>query len=226
MDVASAWYSSGTFWAGAGVVVAALAAAAVVWVTLTVGFPRRRLHYGLRAAAPLLSAPAGMRSDLELRLRGTLLKDPYVLSVELVSRGRRDISNEAYNDRQPLELDTGCPIVEILQVTSEPEPLPPPLITADGTGLKIGPSLIGKRHHITINLLADGGAPHLSCRSPLIDVQVRQRYEEGPPFSRRPWLGRLRAWRRPPGSSPWPTLQARSLRVSQWHRLLGWPVFA
>jgi hypothetical protein len=38
MDGAEAWYTSGTFWAGAGVVVAVLAAAATVWVTFAVGF--------------------------------------------------------------------------------------------------------------------------------------------------------------------------------------------
>src|SRR6266536_3508423 len=128
MDVAGAWYTSGTFWAGAGVVVAVLAAVAVVWVTLAVGFPRRRLYYGLRAAAPLLTAPAGMRSDLELRHRGTALTDPRVLTVELVSRGRKDIPSGAYNDHQPLQLDVGARIVEILQVTSNPTALPAPKI--------------------------------------------------------------------------------------------------
>ncbi len=71
MDVAAAFYASGTFWAGAGVLAAVLGPVAVVWVTFAVGFSRRRLYYGMRAAAPLLTAPAGMRSDLELRHRGT-----------------------------------------------------------------------------------------------------------------------------------------------------------
>lgn len=176
MDVAGAWYSSGTLWTG--VVVPVLCAAAVVWVTLRVGFPRRRLYYGLRAVAPLLSAPAGMRSDLELRRRGKLLEDPYVLTVELVSRGRRDIPNEAYNNGEPLQLDVGSRIVEILQVRSKPETVPVPKIALDGTSLKIGPSLINKRHELTINVLTDGGTHSLTCSSPLIDVQVRPRSDE------------------------------------------------
>ena len=179
MDVAGAWYTSGTFWAGAGVVVAVLAAAAVVWVTLTVGFPRRRLYYGLRAAAPLLTAPAGMRSDLELRHRGTPLADPYVLTIELASRGRKDIPSDAFNDHQPLELDVGSRIVETLQVISEPTTLPQPQVTAEGTRLRIGPGLLGRRHEITINVLTNG-PPSLRCRSPLIDVQVRERLGDSP----------------------------------------------
>jgi hypothetical protein len=178
MNVAGAWYTSGTFWAGAGVVVAVLAAVAVVWVTLSVGFPRRRLYYWLRAAAPLLTAPTGMRSDLQLLHRGTPLADPYVLTIELISRGRKDIPNDAYNGGQPLQLDVGSRIIEILQITSEPETLIPPQVTASETLLRIGPSLIGKHHQITINVLTDGGQPSLTCRSPLVDVQIRQRIDD------------------------------------------------
>ena len=47
-------------------------------------------------------------------------------------------------------------------------------MTVDGTSLKIGPSLIGKRQHITFTLLVDGTRPCLTCQSPLIDVQVRR----------------------------------------------------
>jgi hypothetical protein len=192
MDVAAAFYASGTFWAGAGVLAAVLGTVAVVWVTFTVGFPRRRLYYGLRAAAPLLTAPPGMRSDLELRHRGRpvvsevgdhadawqVLADPRVLTLELVSRGRKDIPSDAYDDHQPLQLDVGARIVEVLQATSKPTSLLAPQLAADGTSLKIGPSLIGKRHEITITVLTDGGEPSLTCQSPLIDVQIRQRTQE------------------------------------------------
>src|SRR6266496_479354 len=140
MDVAAPFYASGTFWAGAGVLAAVLGTLAAVWVTFAVGFPRRRLYYGMRAAAPLLTAPPGMRSDLELRHRGTpagrkggdhadadawqVLADPHVLTLELVSRGRKDIPSEAYDDHQPLRLDIGARIVEVLQATSEPATMP------------------------------------------------------------------------------------------------------
>ena len=75
MDEAAGWYASGTFWAGAGAVAGILGAVAVVWVTLTVGFPRRRLFYRMQAVAPLMVAPEGVRAELELRHRGKLLTD-------------------------------------------------------------------------------------------------------------------------------------------------------
>src|SRR6266496_1378600 len=200
MDVAAPFYASGTFWAGAGVLAAVLGTVAVVWVTFTVGFPRRRLYYGIRAAAPLLTAPPGVRSALELRHRGTpadgqagdhadtgagawqVLADPRVLTLELVSRGRKDIPSEAYDDHQPLLLNVGARIVEVLQATSRPAAQPAPRITAAGTSLRIGPSLIGSRHEITITVLTDGGEPSLACQSPLIDVQVRQRTQDRDPM--------------------------------------------
>ena len=178
MDVAAAWYASGTFWAGAGAVAGVLGAMAVVWVTLTVGFPRRRLSYRMQAVAPLMVAPEGVRAELELRHRGKLLTDPRALTIELVSRGRKDIPNDAYNDCQPLRLDVGAPIVEILQITSDPATLATPKVAAAGTSVNIGPSLIGRRHTITITVLTDGGKPALTCWSPLIDVQVRLRSDE------------------------------------------------
>jgi hypothetical protein len=178
MDAAGGWYTSGTFWAGAGTICGVLGVVAIVWVTLVVGIPRRRLFYRMRAIAPLVSAPEGLRGDLELRHRGKLLSNPRALTVELVSRGRKDIANDAYNDGKPLRLDVGAPVVELLQVVSEPATLPPPVVAIDGTSVNIGPSLIGRRHAITITVLTDGGRPSLRCQSPLIDVQVRERSEE------------------------------------------------
>jgi hypothetical protein len=132
----------------------------------------------MRSAVPLQAAPAGMRRKLELRYAGKPLADPQVLTVQLFSRSRKDIPNDAYNDGQSLRLDMGARIVEILQITSIPETLPAPSVTADGTALAIGPSLIGKRQEIAITVLADGRMPSLTCRSPLIDVQVEEVTDE------------------------------------------------
>jgi hypothetical protein len=187
-----AFWASGTFWAGAGTVAGVLGTAAVVWVTLTVGFPRRRLSYWLRVSAPLLAAPHGMRSDLELRRRARavgespgapdgwqVLSDPRVVTIDLTSRGRRDIPSEAFNDRQPLQFDVGAPVVEVLQVTSGQADRPALPVIADGSLLSIGPGLIGKRQEITITVLTDGGEAALTCHgNPFIDVQVRRRPRE------------------------------------------------
>lgn len=176
--IAGVWYASGTFWSGAGTVVGVLGVVAAIWVTLIVGFPRRRLLYRMRAVAPLIITPASQNGDIELLYHGTRLTDPRALTIELISRGRKDIPSDAYDGGQPLHLDVGASVVEVLQVSSEPDSLPLPHVSADKTSLKIGPSLIGRRHRITLTVLTDGGSPSLSCRSSLIDVQVRRRADE------------------------------------------------
>jgi hypothetical protein len=155
-----------------------LGGAAAVWVTLAVGFPRRRLFYRMRAVAPLLVTPADRHGDVELLYCGTRLTDARALTIELISRGRKDIPSDAYNDGQPIRLDVGAHIIEVLQIASEPETLPRPQVSANGTSLMIGPSLIGRRHRITLTVLTEGGLPSLSCTSSLIDIQVRRRADE------------------------------------------------
>lgn len=166
MKLASAFYTSGAFWGGAGFLAAVLGTVAGVWVTLIVGFPRRRLYYWIierGSQKGKFVIPAGAaRRELVLKLAG---------------RCRKDIPSDAYDDRQPLTLDVDTPIVEILGVTSVPKTVPIPQIAADGTSLKIGPSLIGKRQDITIRILIDGNRDRdrrLTCQSPLIDVQIKR----------------------------------------------------
>ena len=163
VDIAAGWYTSGTVWAGAGAAAALFGAVATVWVTYSVGSLRRRLYYGMHVGAPLLAAPDGMQNKLELRYDGALLADPRVITIQLISRSRKDIPNDAYNDKQPLRLDVGVTIVEVLETTSIPETYPLPSINADGTTLAIGPSLIGKRHDIAITVLTDGATPSSSA---------------------------------------------------------------
>jgi hypothetical protein len=43
-----------------------------------------------------------------------------VLTMGLISRGRRDIPSDAFDDRRPLQLDTRVRVAEILRVDSEP----------------------------------------------------------------------------------------------------------
>jgi hypothetical protein len=187
LHAAGAWYASGTFWTGAGAVVAAVAAAAAVAttkVTRAVGFPRGRLYCWLRAAAPLLTVPAGI-DDLEIRYGvGSLLASPYFLTIELTSRGRKDIPTEAFDHGQPLTLDVNSPVVKVIQVLSEPETLQPPKITFTGTELRVGPNLIGRQQKITIMVLTDGGQPLLSCRSPIRDVEIMERPGDSPDWMR------------------------------------------
>jgi len=172
-SIAAEWYTSGTFWAATDPVAVILGAAAGVWVTLAVGFPRGRLYYQLQAVAPLVIEAEGMRGELELRHRGNLQADPQVVTIKLVSRGRKDITSDAFDKHQPIRLELRAPVVEVLRVTSEPDDRPTPTVTSDGTSVNIGPSLLDRRHTITITVLTDGGEPDLHCTSPVHNVRSR-----------------------------------------------------
>jgi len=185
------FYTSGTFWAGAGVAVAIVFGIAGVWAVLRTGNPKRRLFYSMPVATPLLNKRPGMPRDLEVRRAGQLLKFPQVVNIELASKGRSDIQREAFDGGEPLCLDVGVPIVECLQVTTSPSDRPEPSWKHDGSKLLVGPSLIGKRQTTIFSLLIDGPSPELSPpRQSLIDVDLRPRDTGSEPRARRyvPWV--------------------------------------
>ena len=152
----------------AGVIVA------VIFGALTVGLMmfnpnRRRLFYGMPTAAPLL--PSRAPSALDVRFDGLRLANPSVVEVRLTSRSRKDIPSGRFNDDEPIVLDVGVGIVTLLSATSNIDTMPP--VKVKDTELHIGPGLIRKRQTLTYTLLTDGQAPDLTCRSPLIDVEMR-----------------------------------------------------
>lgn len=94
MAFADAWYNSGTFWTGAGAAATLVVGIATVAVTFLTRFARPRLEYAMGTVTPLLTAPDGVRADLELSHRGVRLEHPYVVQVTLTGRGRRDIPRD------------------------------------------------------------------------------------------------------------------------------------
>jgi hypothetical protein len=87
MHATSPWYTSGTFWAGAGVVVALLVGAATVFVTWSVGTSKRQVIYSVPALTSLL--PHNDRfaenalNGLEITHNGTKLDNPYIIHLKL-----------------------------------------------------------------------------------------------------------------------------------------------
>jgi hypothetical protein len=185
MAVAGELYTSGTFWSAMSVLVALIVGAATVAVTYLTRFARPRLIYGVGTKTPLLTAPDGVRDDLELRHRGRLLKTPHVIEVVLAGEGRRDIPRTAFDGGEPIRLDLGAPIVELLQVKAvdSASATPTPPVHVDGAALLVGPALIGRRQTITITALVEG-EPTLHCDAPLPNARVRQALSIPPPLTR------------------------------------------
>jgi hypothetical protein len=181
---AAHWYSSGTFWSVAGVLVAIAIGLPTLWLTRV---PRQRLYYGAPAPTPLLARRPGGIDHLEIRHQGKILTDAYLLDVTLIARGRQDIPSSAFDQGRPLVFDLGARIVDILQVRCEPESSLSPPVTHRGCTLSVGPELIGRRQTITIAALVDG-EPELTCTMPVLaQVSIQPRPEIDLANSR-PWL--------------------------------------
>ncbi|MEU8304969.1 hypothetical protein AB0C84_15550 [Actinomadura sp. NPDC048955] len=174
MATAGAWYSSGTFWTGAGAATTLVVGIATVAVTYLTRFARQRLIYGLRTVAPLLTAPAGVRDELELRHRGVKMEHPFVAEVLLAGRGRRDVPRAAFDNGEPIRLDLGVRVVELLRVavTDSASATPTPPVRFEGTALLVGPALIGRRQSILLTCLLEDEPSTVSCSAPLPNARV------------------------------------------------------
>ena len=97
------------------------------------------------------------------------------MAVQLVSRGRRDIAREAFDEGRPVCLDLSTPIVQCVKVTTSPSDRPDPSYALNGSKLLIGPSHFGKRQTTVFSLLLDGKTPEIvKPQQSLIDVEIRQ----------------------------------------------------
>ena len=92
---------------------------ATMWVTWLSPFPKRRLLYSMPIATSMLNMQSELTEELKVIYGAKQLESPYVVNVELASRGRADIPRDAFDGGKPLCLDIGAPIVECLQVNHD-----------------------------------------------------------------------------------------------------------
>jgi hypothetical protein len=93
------------------------------------------------------------------------------VNIYLSSRGRRDITREAFGKKQPIEFDIGAPIRELTVVSS---PAARPIVEhhAEGTRLLVGPGLIGRRQDLRFTVIADREPRAIPQQSLFIDFPV------------------------------------------------------
>lgn len=150
-----------------------LGIAATVWVTLRAADPKQRLFYHMLADAPLITRQKGLSRELKVTYGQEELSSPRAVTVQLVSRGRRDVTREAFDDGKPLCLDLGTRIVECVEVTTSPSDRTDPEWAIDGSKLLIKPSHFGRRQTTVFSLLVDGESPHIvPPKQSLVDVRI------------------------------------------------------
>jgi hypothetical protein len=117
--------------------------------------PRYRLRYG-----PLTS---------------TKLQDgSWQVGIYLSSRGRRDITRDAFDDGKPVELDIGVPIQRLASVWNSQVAVRVVNAQVKDTCLLVGPGLINRRQDLRFTVITDEKPVGLTCLASLIDVSVRE----------------------------------------------------
>jgi hypothetical protein len=149
------WYASGTFWAIAGVVVAIIFGTGAIVAAYRSQNPRRRLNVYVSSSTPLVHEK-GKLLALEVRSDGEVLKNPHLVTVVIVVRGRRDIRKDAFDG--PIELMFGARIVGVLEANSATKVpgTPVPEFGNFRNALKIEPALLRRDHKLTFTVLVEG----------------------------------------------------------------------
>ena len=80
------------------------------------------------------------------------------MTVEVISRGRRDIPEDSFNG--PIKLDFGTEIVAVIEAVSVAKPriVPAPRMTTTATALHIGPTQLTRDHTLSYSVLVNGSA--------------------------------------------------------------------
>ncbi|MEU1820296.1 hypothetical protein ABZ543_34730 [Streptomyces roseifaciens] len=164
------------FWTAMTVLASLLTGFLGGWATLRAANPRRQLAYWMPATTRLLHTSDSV-GDLVVMRGGQTLRHPHVLDVRLMNRGRRDVASSHFDSGTPIRLDVGAPIVEVLDVVSQPDWLHTPTTAVDDTAVTIAPGLIAKGQTIRCSVLVDGPAPRLTCQASLIDVTIQEKRE-------------------------------------------------
>lgn len=141
---------------------------------------KRWLSYEIRAATPLIRAPAEVSKDLSVVYDGTAIKDPYFIELRLANKGREDIRSSDFDQGTPIRFDFGIDIVKPLQITLEPDEPRALEVRTDGSAVEIGPCLIHGHQEISIALLADGSNISLRYSRPLAGINIKPLAREDP----------------------------------------------
>lgn len=171
LAAAPPWYTNGTLWAVIGAVLAVLAiiVSIVLW---RVGTPPSVLEYGVPTATALLNQrTTPPNAGLEVMVRGKAVSNPWVATLQITNRGRRDIKTADFDQAKPLIITFDSAEVVGMLNGNKLAGLP---IRVDDHHIILEPTLIHGGQQIRMDLLTDG-SPEPSCDSDhLIDVRVRR----------------------------------------------------
>ncbi len=159
-----------TLWGGLSAL-GAFIAAAVTIILFWLSNRRRVLLYSTPVVTSLLStdAPHMAEGGIHVMFKDQPLTDPYLVTLCVESRSRKDIANRDFNADKPLVIQLGT---SFAAPVSEPTKALVDKLSIENSDISIGPCLIRKGPVVLLQFITEG-PPHTSDKNPLIDVDVR-----------------------------------------------------
>jgi hypothetical protein len=118
--------------------------------------------------------------------------DPHIVQFRLENAGKRDVPSSVFDKGSPLQFDFGVKIVAVLHASHRPVSMLVENLVPQEKVLNIGPCLIPRGGIIEYVLLVEGACAGVVCRSPLEEVQVKEKIRGKEDTGR--WLISLRQW--------------------------------
>ncbi|SFK60097.1 hypothetical protein [Streptomyces pini] len=159
-------------WAAAAVFATIGVGIGAMWATLRASNPKRCITYWT-GDTPLLRSHQRLEGGLQVSRNGRTLADPRLVHIRITNTSRRDVPSAAFDRGEPIKVDIGKPILEVLGTETDPADAAPPQKSVAGTELRIGPGRIGRNQSVTYLLLIDGDPVYTWSHS-LIDVTVEE----------------------------------------------------
>lgn len=138
--------------------------------------PKRQLEWWLESRQMVTSSGQDQIKDLEVRVQGIVVPNPYMNSISLYSNSRVDIPSTDFDSGEPIVIEiTEGGAVQIQESGSIHE-----IKIARGSGegfewakFGIAPQLIRRRAKATLAFVSSG-APTVSIQSSLVNVNIRR----------------------------------------------------
>ncbi len=145
-----------------------------VWVALRIANPKKAIEYKMSGTPLLATQSLGSvePGSVTVAYQGMPVTNPWVVTLDVWSVGRRDIRSTDFDDGRSLRFDLGVEIKATLDTTTRFGAL-----TAGHPGwIELSPCLIRRGHVLTVVALTDGPAT-ITYRNPLVDIDVKEARE-------------------------------------------------
>ncbi|WP_159828362.1 hypothetical protein [Arthrobacter sp. 9AX] len=134
--------------------------------------PRREFSYDLRAT-PLVSGAVRGSDRLTLAYDGSPVTNPYLVTLQLASSGRADITSSSFDGDKPILFELNVPILAEIEQTPSTSTVSAQLqYNGEGSVIQLPPSLLPKGFGIRASYVCDG-EPTLEPKIELADITIR-----------------------------------------------------